>query len=97
MTTRFVHYDPRFEAIVYDTRDARAVDPSSSVGWFGTLDDATKAIHEYVQAYPMVERFEVRDYNGKLHLSGTVTAGLTEDQRDGGARFEANHTEGVDL
>jgi hypothetical protein len=57
---------PNFESIIYDERDRNAADPSSSVGWFATADDAVNATVEYVSDTAGIYRWEVRDRMGKL-------------------------------
>lgn len=70
------HYEnPIFEAIIYDSQDTASSDPSSTLGWFETLTSAMEAIYAYVQGYSgKIERFEIRDRTGKLHLSGNTEA-----------------------
>lgn len=63
--------EPNFEAIIYDSRDVAAADPSSTLGWFATADDAMAEIYKEMQKTRSIIKFEIRDRSGKLCLSGT--------------------------
>lgn len=58
--------EPNFEAIIYDERDRTSVDPSSTIGWCKTEDDALSLVMEYVADTAGIYRWEVRNRTGKL-------------------------------
>lgn len=57
---------PNFEAVIYDEQDRNAVDPSSSLGWFATAEDALDTVVEYVSDTANIYRWEVRNKTGVL-------------------------------
>lgn len=68
---RLSHFpEPNYEAIIYDRQDTDAVDPSSSVGHFATLDTAIAEATTYTSNHATVTRWEVRDRAGMLVAEG---------------------------
>lgn len=66
---------PNFESIIYDEQDRETPDPSSSLGWHATADDAINATLEYISDTAGIYRAEVRDRSGVLIWSSSFDGG----------------------